>query len=97
MADGILSAKQAQYAGFLVFTLSLYFSKLSLSVFIRNLTPVSRDHFHATILQILLTIWAVVALFGSAFQCQASRPWDTSGTCIDLVDLPWLDTLVETC
>ncbi|KOC14501.1 hypothetical protein AFLA70_5g008521 [Aspergillus flavus AF70] len=84
MADGISSAKQAQYAGFLVFTLSLYFSKLSLSVFIRNLTPVSRDHFHATILQILLTIWAVVALFGSAFQCQASRPWDTSGTCIDL-------------
>ncbi|KAJ1709367.1 hypothetical protein NYO67_8506 [Aspergillus flavus] len=76
--------QKAQYAGFLVFTSSLYFSKLSLSVFIRNLTPVSRDHFHATILQILLTIWAVVALFGSAFQCQASRPWDTSGTCIDL-------------
>ncbi|KAE8166772.1 hypothetical protein BDV40DRAFT_254522 [Aspergillus tamarii] len=76
--------QKAQYAGFLVFILSLYFSKLSLSVFIRNLTPVSRDHFHATILHILLTVWAVVAFFGSAFQCQASRPWDTSGTCIDL-------------
>ncbi|KAB8266138.1 hypothetical protein BDV32DRAFT_1443 [Aspergillus pseudonomiae] len=76
--------QKAQYAGFLVFTLSLYFSKLSLSVFIRNLTPVSRDHFHATIMQVLLTVWAVVALFGNAFQCQASRPWDTSGSCIDL-------------
>ncbi|KAE8373716.1 hypothetical protein BDV26DRAFT_271504 [Aspergillus bertholletiae] len=76
--------QKAQYAGYLVYVLSLYFSKLSLSVFIRNLTPVSRDHVHATVLHILLTVWAVVALFGSAFQCQASRPWDTSGTCLNL-------------
>lgn len=82
--EHLLSILKCQYAGFLLHILSLYLSKLSLSAFIRNLTPVSRDHYHATILQILLTVWVVVALFGSAFQCQVPHTWDTRGNCYDL-------------
>ncbi|KAF7596034.1 hypothetical protein BBP40_003814 [Aspergillus hancockii] len=76
---------KSQYAGFLLYILSLYFSKLSLSAFIRNLTPVSRDHFHATLLHIFLTVWAVVAVFTSAFKCRVPRTWDyRSGNCFHL-------------
>ncbi|KAE8353472.1 hypothetical protein BDV28DRAFT_133091 [Aspergillus coremiiformis] len=75
---------KCQYAGFLLYTLSLYFSKLSLSSFICNLTPVSRDHFHAAILWILLTVWLIVALLGSSFQCEVPQTWDFRGKCFDL-------------
>ncbi|KAE8148356.1 hypothetical protein BDV25DRAFT_131303 [Aspergillus avenaceus] len=72
---------KSQYSAFLLYILSLYFSKLSLSTFIRNLTPVTRDHLHATVLQILLSVWAIVALFGSAFQCQVPQTWNYRGRC----------------
>ncbi|RJE20121.1 hypothetical protein PHISCL_07551 [Aspergillus sclerotialis] len=73
------------YSAVLLYILGLYFSKLSLSIFIRNITPVSTDHIFAVIVQSLITVWAVVALFASAFACTVPRTWDyRNGQCIHL-------------
>lgn len=40
---------------------------------------------HAAILQAILTIWALVAIFGGAFQCHVPRTWDYRGDCFDIV------------
>jgi hypothetical protein len=59
-----------------------------LSIFIRDLTPVSKDHVYGSLLQIFLTGWAIAALFGSAFACAVPRAWDyRNGQCFDLVSL----------
>ncbi|KKK21965.1 hypothetical protein AOCH_001866 [Aspergillus ochraceoroseus] len=77
---------KAQYSASFLYTMSLYFSKISISAFIRNLTPVDKDHLLATILQILITVWMVVAVLGTAFQCKVPNPWDyIEGKCIQLV------------
>ncbi|KAL4794300.1 hypothetical protein BDV19DRAFT_390361 [Aspergillus venezuelensis] len=67
---------KCQYAASILYIASLCLSKLSLSTFIRNLTPVHRDHFLATILQIAITIVGVIGVIGTAFQCHLPRPWD---------------------
>ncbi|EAW13293.1 uncharacterized protein ACLA_017400 [Aspergillus clavatus NRRL 1] len=77
---------KAQYAAFILYIGSLCLSKLSLSMFIRNLTPVHKDHLHAAILQGLIVVLAVIAIFGTAFRCQLPRPWDyVYGKCFNLM------------
>lgn len=77
---------KSQLAASLLAILSILFSKLAMTVFIRNLTPTSRDHLYAHIVQGLVVVFAVTTLFGSAFQCHAPNTWDyISGTCIDRV------------
>lgn len=80
------SCIQSQYAAYLLYIASLCLSKLSLSTFIRNLTPVNKDHFQAAVLQVLITVVGVIGVIGTAFQCHMPRPWDYwHGQCFNLV------------
>ncbi|KAA8650991.1 uncharacterized protein ATNIH1004_003682 [Aspergillus tanneri] len=77
---------KAQYAASLLYISSLYLSKLSLCDFICNLSPKSRDHRFATVVQSMTTLWAITSLFGTAFQCPPRRTWDyRQGGCINLI------------
>ncbi|CAL5871436.1 uncharacterized protein PFLUO_LOCUS5686 [Penicillium psychrofluorescens] len=76
------------YAGSLLYILSLMFSKLSMVVFIRSLTPSSRDKWLARGVEAIVYAWATVAIFGSAFQCTVPHTWDIwNGQCFD--ELAW--------
>ncbi|RLM00065.1 hypothetical protein CFD26_104149 [Aspergillus turcosus] len=76
---------KSQYAAYILYIASLCLSKLSLSTFIRNLTPVHKDHFQAAVLQVLITVVGVVGVIGTAFQCHMPRPWDYwHGQCFNL-------------
>ncbi|PYH95513.1 hypothetical protein BO71DRAFT_201928 [Aspergillus ellipticus CBS 707.79] len=76
---------QSQYAAALLFVLSLCFSKLSLSFFIRNLTPTRKDQYVAFIVQTSVTAIAIIDFFGTAFQCNLPQTWNYySGQCMDL-------------
>ncbi|KAF7617334.1 hypothetical protein AFLA_005375 [Aspergillus flavus NRRL3357] len=75
---------KSQLAGALLLILSLLCSKLSMTVFICNLTPASRDHILARVAQGLILVTAVTALLGTAFQCRYPRTWDyLNEQCID--------------
>ncbi|KAE8153179.1 hypothetical protein BDV25DRAFT_137083 [Aspergillus avenaceus] len=77
---------KSQLAATLLATLSMLFSKLAMSVFIRNLTPTSRDILYAHIVQGLVVAITAVTLFGSSFQCHWPDTWDyMTNTCINRV------------
>ncbi|GLA31533.1 hypothetical protein AnigIFM63326_010207 [Aspergillus niger] len=77
---------QSQYAAALLYIPSLYFSKISLSCFIRNLTPTAKDHRVANVVQISVTVMAVICLLGTAFQCSVPRTWNYyTGKCMNLI------------
>ena len=74
------------YAAALLYYPSLCFSKLALAEFIRSLTPSTRDQLFARIMECLMGVWALVAMFGTAFECRTPRTWNVwNGQCIDLV------------
>ncbi|KAL5335753.1 hypothetical protein BJX70DRAFT_410292 [Aspergillus crustosus] len=74
-----------QYAASILYITSLSLSKLSLSNFIRNLTPVHRDHLLAAVLQSIIAIVGVTGVIGTAFRCDLPAPWDYwRETCFDL-------------
>ncbi|KAJ5086876.1 hypothetical protein NUU61_008183 [Penicillium alfredii] len=74
------------YAGSFLYILSLMFSKLSLAVFIRSLTPASKDKWLARGVEAIVYLWATVAIFGSAFQCSPARAWDFwNGQCFNVL------------
>ncbi|OOF93364.1 hypothetical protein ASPCADRAFT_209297 [Aspergillus carbonarius ITEM 5010] len=76
---------KSQYAASLLYPISLYFSKISLSCFIRNLTPKAKDHLIAYVVQISVTILALVSFLGTAFQCNLPQTWDYyTGKCMNL-------------
>ncbi|KAF4156942.1 hypothetical protein CNMCM6936_005786 [Aspergillus lentulus] len=52
---------KSQYAAYILYIASLCLSKLSLSTFIRSLTPVHKDHFQAAVLQGLIAVLGVAA------------------------------------
>ncbi|KAJ5831832.1 hypothetical protein N7474_000143 [Penicillium riverlandense] len=85
----VSSADQVQvmknlFAGSLLYILSLMFSKLSMIVFIRSLTPSSKDKWLARGVEVIVYAWATVAIFGSAFQCAVPHTWDIwNGQCFD--------------
>lgn len=81
-----VASTQNMYSASLLYILSVCTSKLSLAIFVRGLTPVSRDHFLARLVEITVNIWGVIAIFGTAFQCAVPRTWDFwNGNCFDLV------------
>ncbi|EKV13918.1 initiation factor 2B related protein [Penicillium digitatum] len=74
------------FAGSFLYLLSLTFSKLSLVVFIRGLTPSAKNKWLALGVEIIVYAWAVVAIFGTAFQCSLPHTWDfQNGQCFNLV------------
>ncbi|KAJ5185791.1 hypothetical protein N7491_006338 [Penicillium cf. griseofulvum] len=74
------------FVGSLLYLLSLIFSKLSLVVFIRSLTPSAKDKWLARGAEGIVYTWAVVAIFGTAFECSLPRTWDFwNGQCFNLL------------
>ncbi|OQE32642.1 hypothetical protein PENFLA_c001G08127 [Penicillium flavigenum] len=78
------SIMKAEYAATILFIASICFSKLSLLVFIRNLTPASLDRRFALVLGISIALWTIASIFTAAFQCHVPQTWNyLHGTCFD--------------
>lgn len=74
------------YTASLLYIIGISFSKLSLAEFIRNLSPSRRDRFLARTAEAVTVVWAVVAFFGTAFQCAVPQTWNLqSGKCLNQV------------
>jgi hypothetical protein len=55
-------------------------------VFIRNLTPIAKDRQMAVVVEAIIGVWAIVTIFGTAFQCSVPRTWDIwNGKCFSVV------------
>jgi hypothetical protein len=55
-------------------------------VFIRNLTPIEKDRRLAVVVEAIIGVWAIVTIFGTAFQCSVPRTWDIwNGKCFSVV------------
>lgn len=77
---------QKLWAASLLYITSLCLSKLSMTLFIWRLSPAAKDNRLGKIVATVIVIWAVVALLGTAFQCDVPRTWDFwSGRCINMV------------
>ncbi|KAF7864402.1 hypothetical protein EAF04_006536 [Stromatinia cepivora] len=78
--DGL---QKAVYSFNFLFILSQFFSKLSILVFIRSLTP-NRTHRNLDTFFIVLTVcWGITAGFGLIFQCDTPEVWNfLHGECI---------------
>ncbi|KAJ5533390.1 hypothetical protein N7494_009942 [Penicillium frequentans] len=74
------------YAASLLCTLSLLFSKLSLVIFIRRLTPTCEKRRVGRGVEAMIYAWATVTFFGSAFSCAIPRTFDLwHGHCFNLL------------
>ncbi|KAE8326413.1 hypothetical protein BDV39DRAFT_206056 [Aspergillus sergii] len=81
---------KAQYAATIFFILSMCFSKLALVHFIRSVTPAASDRRVASGLEALITLWAVIGVITSAFQCKPPQSWNyLSGQCFNIT--AWWD------
>ncbi|OQD96177.1 hypothetical protein PENSOL_c017G02101 [Penicillium solitum] len=80
----IESVMKADYSATILFIASICFSKLSLLVFIRNLTPASLDRRFALVLGIFIGLWTIASILTAIFQCNAPQIWNyLQGTCFD--------------
>ncbi|KAJ5952228.1 uncharacterized protein N7479_010641 [Penicillium vulpinum] len=78
------SMMKAEFAAVILFIASICFSKLSLLVFIRNLTPASLDRRFALVLGIFIGLWTIASIFSAAFQCDVPQTWNyLYGSCFD--------------
>ncbi|KAL6231487.1 hypothetical protein BDW75DRAFT_247873 [Aspergillus navahoensis] len=76
LSADFVQVMKCQYAASILYVASLCLSKLSLSTFIHNLTPVHRDRLLAAALQAVIAILGVTGVIGTAFQCRLPWPWD---------------------
>ena len=74
-----LMTVQAAYAGDLLYILSLTFSKISLLILLRLITPVRLQGQFISALGAALLLWGLTALLAAAFQCQVPRVWEILG------------------
>jgi hypothetical protein len=88
---------QAEYAATILFIASIACSKLSLLIFIRNLTPASLDRRVALVLGAFIGLWAVISIFTASFQCHLPQTWNyLHGTCFNRVwNLSFLSTMAH--
>ncbi|QQK44209.1 initiation factor 2B related protein [Penicillium digitatum] len=78
------SVMKAEYSATFLFIASICFSKLSVLIFIRNLTPAPLDRRFALVLGIFIGLWTITSIFTAAFQCQVPQTWNyVKGTCFD--------------
>lgn len=78
------SMMKAEYSATILFIASICFSKLSLLVFIRNLTPASLDRRFAFVLGILIGLWTIAGILTAMFQCNVPQTWNyLYGACFD--------------
>ena len=79
---------QFGYASSLLYIISLYFSKLAVLVLIKAITPVKRDKRVVHILAAAISVWAIVALFATSFQCSLPETWNyVGGDCFNRVSI----------
>ncbi|KAI1778427.1 hypothetical protein F4818DRAFT_301247 [Hypoxylon cercidicola] len=83
--EELAAGLKVQFAGGLLYILALALAKLSVCA---GLTALSPDTGHRRLTSgfvAAVIIWAVVAFFGTAFQCGSHGPWETGGNvkCID--------------
>ena len=73
------------YAALILFILSQTCSKLSVTFFVRTLTPI---RLHRWIIALVLTAtiaWSITAVFGFAFSCELPSPWNyAGGNCLNI-------------
>jgi len=75
---------KAEYAAGVLFVASLCFSKMSITVFIIELTPVRLYRRAAYFLGFFVTVWGVSSIFAASFQCNPGKPWDfINGSCFN--------------
>ncbi|MCJ1310347.1 hypothetical protein MMC25_004011 [Agyrium rufum] len=67
------------YAGGLLYVLSLTFSKISIQLLLYSLTPVASHVCLALTLGALIVTWGVSAVFSAAFRCHTPLIWHTIG------------------
>ena len=81
-----LMTVQAAYAGDLLYILSLTFSKISVLLLLRLITPVRLQIQFISALGATLLLWGLTALLAAAFQCQVPRVWGIlSNGCFQMV------------
>ncbi|PKX96334.1 uncharacterized protein P174DRAFT_457134 [Aspergillus novofumigatus IBT 16806] len=74
---------KSQYVATFFYILAIGFSQLAFLCFVQHLTPTSRSRVVFLALQIIIAVWAISAVFASAFQCQPHQ-WDyLHGSCYD--------------
>lgn len=77
---------QAEYAAGILFIAGLCFVKLSIVVFMIELTPILIFKRASYFLGILIIVWTVCSIFAVSFQCHLPRTWDfIHNSCFDRV------------
>ncbi|GFF34733.1 hypothetical protein IFM61606_04725 [Aspergillus udagawae] len=77
------SIMKSQYVATFFYILAIAFSQLAFLCFVQHLTPTSRSRVVFLALQIIIALWAISAVFASAFQCHPHQ-WDyLHGSCYD--------------
>ena len=70
----------------MLYIATLYFSKISSVAYITQLTPDVRHRMWGKGLSIVISVWAIVALFGVAFECHLPNSWAiVTAQCINIV------------
>jgi hypothetical protein len=70
---------QSTYAADLLYIVNLCLVKLSVIVLLHNITPVKFHKRLGLVLGIVTVLWALSAVFATAFQCRLPNPWMTIG------------------
>lgn len=66
---------QTGYAADLLYIATLCFSKISVALLLRTISPVQLHKQMTLAVGAVTILWAVVAIFGLAFQCHLPYPW----------------------
>ncbi|KAM0799249.1 hypothetical protein BDR22DRAFT_890461 [Usnea florida] len=72
----VSSLLKSQYASTFLFIASVYFAKLSLISYLRGLSLSKIDRRSSLVTGWVVTLWATIAIFTTAFQCHLPRSWD---------------------
>ncbi|KAI9641951.1 hypothetical protein NHQ30_009820 [Ciborinia camelliae] len=67
---------KAEYAASLLYITSLFFAKMSIVMFIDELTPIPNERIATKILGLMISLWAITSVFAAAFQCRPPKVWD---------------------
>ena len=88
LADHELTLTKSQYASTFLFIAAVYFAKLSLISYLRDLSHSKIDRRSSLVTGWVVTVWATIAILTTAFQCHLPRTWDfIHNACFNRVSL----------